>query len=128
MTIRYLGDARTRPQEVRLRAAPRRAELDVEQASLIDDQLSASGSVTPQARGVVRLHLSYLDDEGRPQEWTARARIAPDGSWALDRNRVPEAAARCGGYLSVLFTGYFEQRLRGEMLAYELLPGQTRRP
>jgi hypothetical protein len=128
VTIRYLGDARTRPQEVRLRAAPRRAELDVEQASLIDDQLSASGSVTPQARGVVRLHLSYLDDEGRPQEWTARARIAPDGSWALDRNRVPEAAARCGGYLSVLFTGYFEQRLRGEMLAYELLPGQTRRP
>ncbi len=128
VTIRYLGDAGTRPQEVRLRAASRQAELDVEQAGLVGDRLSASGNVTTHAQGVVRLRLSYLDDEGQPQVWDARAQIGEDGAWALDDSAVPEAAARCGGYLSILFTGYLERRVRGEMLAYELLPGQTRRP
>jgi hypothetical protein len=41
---------------------------------------------------------------------------------------VPAQLARCGGYLSILFTGYFERRIRGEMLAYQLDAGQTRRP
>jgi hypothetical protein len=41
---------------------------------------------------------------------------------------VPPQLARCGGYLSILFTGYFERRVRGEMLAYQLDAGQTRRP
>jgi hypothetical protein len=36
--------------------------------------------------------------------------------------------ARCGGYLSILYTGYFERRIRGEMLAYQLNPGETRNP
>jgi hypothetical protein len=128
VTIRYLGDAATRPQEVRLRAASQRAELDVEEMSLLGDRLSVSGSVTTKARGLVRLQLSYLDDAGRPQEWMTSARIGRDGGWELDEDRVPDAAARCGGYLSILFTGYFDRRVRGEMLAYELLPGQTRRP
>jgi hypothetical protein len=29
---------------------------------------------------------------------------------------------------TILFTGYFERRIRGEMLAYQLNPGQTRQP
>jgi hypothetical protein len=32
------------------------------------------------------------------------------------------------GLLSIQFTGFFERRIRGEQLAYELNAGQTRRP
>jgi hypothetical protein len=41
---------------------------------------------------------------------------------------VPAQLARCGGYLSIQFTGFSERRIRGEQLAYELDAGQTRRP
>lgn len=100
----------------------------MDEASLVGDKLAASGTVTTSVRGVVNLQLSYLADEGEPHVWTAQARIGRDGGWALDTSTVPGPAARCGGYLSILFTGYFKERVRGEMLAYELLPGQTRRP
>jgi len=66
---------------VRLRAASQRAELDVEKISLTGDRLSAQGSVTSRAQGIVRLRYSY-----------------------------------------------FERRIRGEQLAYELNAGQTRTP
>jgi hypothetical protein len=56
--LHYLGDEDTRPQFVRLRAAANRAELDVEEISLIGDRLSASGSVTDRAEGDVRLRFS----------------------------------------------------------------------
>lgn len=49
VNLRYLGDADTRPDQVRLRAASRRAELDVEEISLLGDRLSAKGSVTSRA-------------------------------------------------------------------------------
>jgi hypothetical protein len=128
VTLNYLGDANTRAEEVRLRAASQRARLDVEEISLIGDRLSAQGSVTSRAEGIVRFRYSYLDPAGRPQVHLARATIQDDGSWELDDDVVPPQLARCGGYLSILFTGYFERRIRGEMLAYELNPGQTRRP
>ncbi len=127
VTLNYLGDEDTRAEEVRLRAASQRAELDVEEISLIGDRLSAQGSVTSRARGVVRFHFSYLDEAGEPQVHLARATIQNDGDWVLE-DEVPPQLARCGGYLSILFTGYFERRIRGEMLAYELNAGQTRRP
>ena len=128
VTIDYKGDADTRPEEVRLRAASRRAELDVEQISLLGERLTARGSVTDGALGVVRLRYSYLDATGTPQVHVARATIQKDGDWQLTNDEVPPQLARCGGYLSILFTGYFERRVRGEMLAYQLNAGQTRRP
>ncbi len=77
----------------------------------------------------MRLRYSYLDEAGRPQVHLGRARIQDDGDWVLGAGEtVPPQLARCGGYLSILFTGYFERRIRGEMLAYELNAGQTRRP
>lgn len=128
MTLSYRGDADTRPEVVRLRAASRRASLGVREISLRAGRLATRGDVTSRARGLVRFRLSYLDAAGRPQVHTARARIRRNGDWRVTNNRVPAQAARCGGYLSVLFTGYLPRRVRGEMLAYEIGPNQTRRP
>jgi hypothetical protein len=128
VNLNYLGNAATRPQLVRLRAARRRAELAVEEISLIGDRLSAEGSVTRRAEGIVRLLYSYVAPDGSPQVHDARAEIQEDGDWVLEGDQVPAQLARCGGYLSIQFTGYFERRVRGEQLAYELNAGQTRRP
>jgi hypothetical protein len=113
---------------VRLRAASQRAELDVEEISLTGDRLSAQGSVTSRAQGIVRLRYSYVDPDGSEQVHLARAEIQEDGDWALENDQVPVQLAHCGGYLSIQFTGYFERRIRGEQLAYELNAGQTRTP
>ncbi len=128
ITLGYKGDTDTRAEEVRLRAASQRADLDVEEISLLGDGPSANGSVTGRAEGIVRLRFSYLDATGAPQVHLARATIQDDGDWELENDAAPPQLARCGGYLSILFTGYFERRIRGEMLAYELNAGQTRRP
>jgi hypothetical protein len=128
VNLNYLGDEDTRPEAVRLRAASQRAELDVEEISLIGDRLSAVGSVTSRAEGVVRLRYSYVAPDGSPQVHLAQATIQDDGDWELDDDQVPAQLAQCGGYLSIQFTGFFERRIRGEQLAYELDAGQTRRP
>jgi hypothetical protein len=128
VNLNYLGDADTRPELVRLRAASQRAELDVEKISLIGDRLSGQGSVTSRAEGVVRFQYSYVDPDGSPQVHEARAEIGDDGDWELENDQVPAQLAKCGGYLSIQFTGFFERRIRGEQLAYELNAGQTRNP
>ncbi|MDQ3716608.1 MAG: IPT/TIG domain-containing protein [Actinomycetota bacterium] len=128
VNLEYMGDADTRPEFVRLRAASQRAELDVEEISLIGDRLSAEGSVTSRAKGVIRLLYSYVDPDGSPNVHEARAKIQSNGDWKLANDQVPAQLAQCGGYLSIQFTGYFERRIRGEQLAYELNAGQTRRP
>jgi len=128
VNLEYQGDSDTRPESVRLRAASQRAGLDVEEISLLGDRLSAQGSVTSRAEGVVRLLYSYVAPNGSPQVHEARAEIQDDGDWELEDDQVPAQLAQCGGYLSIQFTGYFERRIRGEQLAYELNAGQTRRP
>jgi hypothetical protein len=128
VTLNYQGDEDTRAEEVRLRAASQRAELDVEEISLSGDRLAARGSVTSRAEGIVRLSYSYLDGAGEPQVHLARATIDDDGDWELEGDEVPSQLAQCGGYLSIQFTGFFERRIRGEQLAYQLNAGQTRNP
>ncbi len=128
VNLEYQGDADTRPEFVRLRAAPGRAGLAVEEISLIGDRLSAQGSVTSRAEGVVRLRYSYVDPDGSPNVHEARAEIQDNGDWKLENDQVPAQLAQCGGYLSIQFTGYFPRLIRGEQLAYELNAGQTRRP
>jgi hypothetical protein len=76
----------------------------------------------------VHLRYSYVDPSGGPQVREARAEIGDDGDWELADDQVPAQLAQCGGYLSIQFTGYFERRIRGEQLAYELNAGQTRTP
>ncbi len=128
VNLEYLGDENTRPDFVRLRAASQRAELDVEEISLIGDRLSATGSVTSRAEGIVRFRYSYVDPDGTPNVHEARAEIQDNGDWELEGDQVPAQLAQCGGYLSIQFTGYFERRIRGEQLAYQLNAGQTRTP
>ena len=128
VNINYLGNAAVRPEFVRLRAASQRAELDVEETSLIGDRLSANGSVTSRAEGIVRLRFNYVDPDGSAEVHNARAAIQDNGDWELEGDQVPAQLARCGGYLSIQFTGFFERRIRGEQVAFELNAGQTRQP
>ncbi|HWC27656.1 MAG TPA: hypothetical protein VG474_13790, partial [Solirubrobacteraceae bacterium] len=77
-----------------------------------------------RARGVVRLQLEY-DRGGQTRIVRFRAPIA-DGRWSLSRQLSPTVltaiAQRSGVVHSyTLFTGYFEQRIRGEMRSFQVL-------
>jgi phosphoglycolate phosphatase-like HAD superfamily hydrolase len=56
------------------------------------------------------------------------ALLGQPADWELGDDQVPAQLVQCGGYLSIRFTGYFERRIRGEQLSYELNAGQTQRP
>lgn len=124
LTIRYPGNELTRPQTVRLRAANVPAALSAERPTLVDGRLRASGTVSPAARGVVRVQLEYFSN-GTTTTLQKNARIV-DGAWELDALLTPEQLAaiaqRRGTVHSyVLFTGYFPAKMRGEMRSFEVL-------
>lgn len=116
----YAGNEEVRPAFVRLRAASGRAELERDRLSLQDGVLRARGSVSPRARGVVRLILGFVRDDGSAGLWQGRAAI-DGGRWEATSTLPPEAAG--GGHLSIQFTGYLPGRIRGEQIAKELLAG-----
>lgn len=124
VTIRYRGDADTRPQEVRLRAASRRALLRAQRPTLSGGRrLRAEGRVSSRARGVVRVRLSYVHD-GRTFVVQRAARIRA-GRYALDTtlpagDRARIAAREGTVHSETLFTGYFERRMRGEMRSLQV--------
>lgn len=124
VTLGYPGNERTRPQEVRLRAAARAAQLVAQRPRIGGGRLRARGTVTSRARGVVRVQLDWSRG-GRGQRHDVNARIR-DGRWQLD-SPLPadvrsDIAARDGTLHSyVLFTGYEPRRIRGEMRSFEVL-------
>lgn len=118
-TIAYPGNARTRPQTVRLRAASGRSRLTMTRPRIAGGRLTASGTVDRRARGVVRVQLGYADG-GTDALLTARAKVA-NGRWRVD-GPVP-AAAQTGGYVTALFTGYEPRDLRGELRALQARVG-----
>ena len=125
VVISYPGDADTRPQEVRLRAASRHADLRLGRPTIRNGRVRASGTVTSRARGVVRVQLAYVF-RGAPKVRSLRARIE-SGKWRLDQRLSPrvltEITERSGTVDSyTLFTGYFPRRVRGEMRSYQVLP------
>ena len=125
LTISYPGDADSRPQQVRLRAASRPARLRLARPLVRDGRLRASGTIAPQARGVVRLEIEYVH-QGITKVARFQARIAA-GRWRLTRALSPttrkQLAARTGAVHSyTLFTGYQPRGLRGEMASYQVLP------
>lgn len=129
ITIRYSGDADTRPQEVRLRAANNPAKLTTTRPRLTPTGfLTASGTVTRRARGVVRVQLEFVNRvDGETVTLERSALINPRGRWNLNASLSPsirgQIAARCGTLHSyILFTGYFPLRIRGEMFSREVLP------
>jgi subtilisin family serine protease len=117
VTLRWRGSAAVRPAGMRLRAARQRAELRRRSAVLSGGRLRAEGTISPRARGVVRLALGY----GR-EEAVFSARIH-NGRWRIDAPVPPAAGA--GGYLGIQFTGYRGARggpMRGEQDGVTLSP------
>lgn len=125
MTIDYAGNDATRPQSVRLRAASQPARLSLARPTLTGGgRLKASGTISSKARGIVRMEVQYLF-LGKTKTLKLRAKIA-DGEWKLDE-KLPDLALRemtfrTGSVHSyTLFTGYFPERMRGEMRSYQIL-------
>jgi len=125
LTIAYPGDADTRPQTVRLRAANRRADLRLSRPTLSGDgRLRAAGTISRRARGVVRVQIEYVSGgQTTTLQFTARIR---NGRWSLDERLAQttrDAIARRTGTVHsyTLFTGYHPARMRGEMRSYQIL-------
>jgi len=124
VTITYRGDADTRPQTVRLRAASQRAELDLGRPTISGGRVRASGTVSSRARGVVRVQLEYVVGD-RTTTLQFKPPIA-NGRWSLDQalsQTVRDAIAQRTGtvHSSTLFTGYMPRRVRGEMPSFQVL-------
>jgi hypothetical protein len=124
LTITYPGNAETQPRVVRLRAADGRADLSASRPAITGGKLVDHGTISARARGVVRVQLE-LYAAGRTVTVDRDAPIA-NGRWSLDdaltTAEQAEIAGRQGTVESnILFTGYLPRRLRGEMLAYQVL-------
>ena len=125
LTMAYPGDADTRPQTVRLRAASGRADLQLGRPTISNDgRLRASGTISSRARGSVRVQLEYSAD-GKTTTLEYLARIS-NGRWSLDRQLsqpVRDAIAKRNGTVHsyTLFTGYLPARMRGEMRTFQVL-------
>ncbi|MFA4928313.1 MAG: hypothetical protein WC558_07340 [Patulibacter sp.] len=124
LSIHYPGNDRTRPQNVRLRAANVPAALSSNRPTVVAGRLQASGSVSDAARGKVRVQLEYFSN-GTTTTLEKWATIA-NGRWALDAPLTAEEqaaiATRRGVVHSyVLFTGYLKAQMRGEMLSFQVL-------
>jgi VCBS repeat-containing protein len=122
VTLAYAGSALVAPDSVTLRAARGKAGL-VRTTSRIDakGRLRVAGTITPRARGVVRVRLTYVPAGGASASVDYRAKIVR-GRWSLNQ-RLPAAAAAAGGQLSIQFTGYEPLSIRGEQIAKEVKPG-----
>ncbi len=124
LTITYPGNALTRPQTVRLRAANVPAALHANRPRILDGRLVASGTISNAARGVVRVQLEYFS--GGVTTTLQRNATIVGGRWSLDAPLTLEQqtaiAQRRGTVHSyVLFTGYFPLKMRGEMRSWEVL-------
>lgn len=124
LTISYGGDADTRPQAIRLRAAARPAALRLRRPTLAGDRLRASGTTSAAARGTVRLQLEYVHlGETKTRAFSVPIRA---GRWRLDAKlaagTLAEIEARTGTLHSyTLYTGYLPRQIRGEMHSAEVL-------
>ncbi len=124
ITIEYAGDADTKPQTVRLRAASQNANLNLSRPTIVGGRLKASGTVSDKARGVVRVQVQY-DYLGDTRVLRYRAQLE-NGKWELDEQLsptvMPGIAGRQGTVHSyTLFTGYYPRRIRGEMRSFQVL-------
>lgn len=128
LNIFYPGDADTRSQFVRLRAANNPADLVVTRPTIsAAGALVASGSVTSRAHGVVRVQLQYINRADGQTVTLERQATIHDGTWSLNSPLgaaiLAQIAGRCGTLHSyTLFTGYLPRRIRGEMRSYQVLP------
>lgn len=125
VTLSYPGDADTRPQQVRLRAAPRAARLRGSRPTLTPGgRLRAGGTIARSARGVVRVELEYVHlGQTKTRSFSARIRR---GRWRLDLQVpnavVAEIGARTGTvHAYTVFAGYGPRAIRGELRSSQVL-------
>jgi hypothetical protein len=130
LTINYPGDADTRPQVVRLRAANVPSKLTVQRPVITPAGfLRSEGTVAGRARGVVRVQLEYVDRASGQTVTLQRKAAIQSGRWSLNAQlpavALAQIALRCGTVHSyTLFTGFLPQRMRGEMRSFQVLPSQ----
>ena len=129
VTLNYKGDPDTRPQIVRLRAAERPANLEMERPRIDGGRVKAQGTVSNRARGVVRVQIQWLDQACATQTIEMLARI-DDGRWKLDQaltdpQRQGLETRRGSVHSYTLYTGYFPERVRGEMRSFQVLGGRN---
>jgi hypothetical protein len=126
LTIAYAGDPDTQPQEVRLRAASRRAELEAGRPAIsAAGVLTAGGRISSRARGVVRVQLLFEPAGQGTRTIELTAPIA-NGRYSLSRALPPDVlaqiATRRGAVHSyTLFTGFAPASMRGEMASFQVL-------
>lgn len=125
VTLSYAGDADTRPQRVRLRAAPNAARLRLSRPALTPSgRLRAAGTIARSARGVVRVELEYVHlGQTKTRSFSARIRR---GRWRLNVQLpdavVAEIGARTGTvHAYAVFTGYAPRAVRGELRSAQVL-------
>lgn len=119
LTVTYAGDARVRPESLRLRAASRSAALASRSARILGGKLQVSGTISRAARGAVRARLTY-DVGGDPRVVTYSARITR-GRWRLEQ-KLPVPAARAGGQLSISYAGF--GNIAGAQIQKTVAPGR----
>lgn len=126
LTLAYPGDADTQPQEVRLRAAVRKALLVAGRPRISAGRLIASGRISSLARGVVRVQLLF-EPAGQATRTLQLSAPIEGGRYRLDQELPADELALMVGRRGVihsytLFTGYALARMRGEMASFEVLP------
>ena len=127
LTLRYPGDADTRAQTLRLRAALRPAKLSSSRPAITAGVLTAAGAITKRAKGVVRLQLEWVNRADGSIGVIERLATIKSGRWGV-RSVLPSAIvsqinSRCSTLQSyVLFTGFQPLLMRGEMRALQVAP------
>ena len=124
LTLDYPGDPDTQPQRIRLRAAPRAAQLHAGRPTIKNGRLHAHGTLARGARGVVRIQLLYQPAGASTQTLQFTAPIKR-GAYALDvalsSDTLKAIAQRAGTvHAYTLFTGYLPGQLRGELQSHEV--------
>jgi hypothetical protein len=119
--VRYRGNARFTRDSARVRTGALAARLRVTRAHVEKGgRFVMAGTVSPRARGSVRVRLAYTGTGTRTRFLRYSARIK-DGRWAL-RALLPTQAARGGGYLSIHYSGDARRAVAGAHLIRRLRP------
>ncbi len=112
VTLRYPGDPDTQPQSVRLRVAATAARLHASRPTIVNGKLSARGTISRSATGVVRVQLTYESADGHSRTLAYSGRIT--------RGRYTVAATLPASVRTAL-----AQR-RGAVHSYTLYTGRHR--
>jgi hypothetical protein len=128
LTLSYPGDADTRAQTLRLRAALHAAKLSSRRPTIDTfGLLTAAGAITKTAQGIVHVQLEWVNRVDGSIGVLDRLAPIKNGRWGVKYTLPPgllaQVDSRCSTLQSyVLFTGYQKLLMRGEMRAFQVAP------